>query len=133
MILRKNLTAKRYIDQIMRPIVLRRRQHQRAFILMQDNAHPHTANITRRFCERHDTTLLPHPPMSPDLNPIKHVWDIMGRRLRREYPNLQNLAALERAFLQIWNTIPQPHIVRCINMAESLAVVIENRGGNTRQ
>lgn len=131
-IVRENLTAQRYIDQILRPIVLRRRQHQRAFILMQDNARPHTANITRRFFERHDITLLRHPPMSPDLNPIEHVWDIMGRRLRREYPNLQNLAALERALLQIWNTIPQPQIARCINMAERLAAVIENRGGNTR-
>jgi len=70
--------------------------------------------------------------MSPDLNPIEHVWDIMGRRLRREYPNFQNLAALERALQQIWNTIPQPEITRCINMAERLRAVIENRGGNTR-
>jgi len=96
-IVRENLTARSYIDQILRPIVLRKRQHLRSFILMQDNARPHTANITRRFLERHDITLLRHPAMSPDLNPIEHVWDIMGRRLRREYPNLQNLAALERA------------------------------------
>lgn len=131
-IVRENLTARRYIDQILRPIVLRRRQHLRSFILMQDNARPHTANITRRFFERHDITLLRHPAMSPDLNPIEHVWDIMGRRLRREYPNLQNLAALERALQHIWNTIPQPQITVCINMAERLRAVIENRGGNTR-
>lgn len=131
-IVRENLTARRYIDQILRPIVLRRRQHLRLFTLMQDNARPHTANITTRFFQRHNITLLPHPAMSPDLNPIEHVWDIMGRRLSREYPNLQNLAALERALQQIWNTIPQPEITRCINMAERFRAVIENRGGNTR-
>ena len=131
-IVREKLTAQRYIDQILKPIVLLRRQHQRACILMQDNARPHTANITRYFFERHDITLLPHPPMSLDLNPIEHVWEIMGRRLRRENPNLQNMAALERALLQIWNTILQRQISRCINMAERLAAVIENRGGNTR-
>lgn len=131
-IIRENLTARRYIDQILRPIVLPRRQHLRTFIFMQDNARPHTANVTRRFFERHDITLLRHPAMSPDLNPIEHVWDIMGRRLRREYPNLLNLAALERALQQIWNSIPQPEIARCINMAERLRAVIESRGGNTR-
>lgn len=131
-IIRGNLTARRYIDQILRPIVLPRRQNQRAFVLMQDNARPHTANVTRRFFERYDITLLPHPPMSPDLNPIEHVWDIMGRRLQREYPNLGNIGELERALHRIWNTIPQPEITRCINMAERLRAVIESRGGNTR-
>lgn len=131
-IVRENLTARRYIDQILRPIVLPRRQHQRSFILMQDNARPHTANVTKRFFERHNITLLRHPAMSPDLNPIEHVWDMMGRRLRTEYPNLQNLAALERALQQIWDTIPQALIARRINMADRLRAVIENRGGNTR-
>lgn len=129
---RGNLTARRYIDQLLRPIVLPRRQNQRRFVLMQDNARPHTANVTRRFFQRHDITVLPHPPMSPDLNPIEHVWDIMGRRLRREYPNLHNLGELEHALQRIWNTIPQVQISRCINMAERLRAVIESRGGNTR-
>lgn len=131
-IIRQTLNARRYIDQILRPIVLPRRQNVREFIFMQDNARPHTANVTRRFFERYDITLLRHPAMSPDLNPIEHVWDIMGRRLRREYPNLPNLAALERALARIWRTISQSAIRRCINMPERLGAVIRSRGGNTR-
>lgn len=131
-IVRENLNARRYINQILRPIVLPRRQRSRLFIFMQDNARPHTANVTRRFFERHDITVLRHPAMSPDLNPIEHVWDIMGRRLRREYPNIPNLASLEHALQHVWNTIPQPQISRCINMAERLTAVIENKGGSTQ-
>ncbi|KAK0074904.1 hypothetical protein PV325_007655 [Microctonus aethiopoides] len=61
-------------------------------------------------------------------NPIEHVWDIMERRLRREYPNLINSTALERALQQIWNTIPQLQFARCISMVRRLRTVIESRG-----
>lgn len=131
-IVRENLNARRYIDQILRPIVLPLRLRSRRFILMQDNARPHTAIVTRRFFERHDITVLRHPAVSPDLNPIEHVWDIMGRRLRREYPNLPNLASLEQALVRIWRTIPQAAIRRCINMTDRLNAVIRGRGGHTR-
>lgn len=132
-IVHQNLNARRYVDQILRPVVLPQRRMTRRFIFMQDNARPHTANITRRFFERHDITLLRHPSMSPDLNPIEHVWDIMGRRLRENYPNLLNLAALERALVEISRRIPQSMIRNCIsNMPDRLEAVIKSRGGNTR-
>ncbi|CAD6235767.1 GSCOCG00012432001-RA-CDS, partial [Cotesia congregata] len=78
----------RYIEQILEPIVLPRRPYLRSFILMQDILRPHTANITRRFYVRDYITLLRHSAMGLDFNLIEHVWD-MGRRLCREYPNLQ--------------------------------------------
>lgn len=133
-IVRENLNARRYIDQILRPFVLPEQQRNpRRFVFMQDNARPHTANITRRFFERNNITLLPHPAMSPDLNPIEHVWDIMGRRLRQDYPNLRNLAAVEEALNEIWRRIPQQMIRNCIsNMPQRLRAVIRSRGGNTR-
>lgn len=132
-IVHENLNATRYINQILRPVVLPLRQQTRGFIFMQDNARPHTANITRRFFQRHHITLLRHPAVSPDLNPIEHVWDILKRRLRQNYPNLRTLAALERALIETWRQIPQSMIRNCIsNMPERLRVVIRSRGGNTR-
>jgi len=46
---------------------------------MQDNARQ-TAVLTRPFLQNHDITVLDHLAMSLDLNPIKHDWDLMGRR-----------------------------------------------------
>ena len=126
------MTSNRYINDVLRPHVLPLRRLHQNFVFMQDNARPHTANVTRRFFERHDVTLLPHPPNSPDLNPIEHIWDEMERRLRHREEQPHNLNELGEALRQIWNESPQNLIQRCINMRERLQAIINQRGGNTR-
>lgn len=126
------LNAQRYVDEILRPHVLPvRRRVGRAFSLMQDNATCHNARLTTAFLQRRNIEVLPHPPRSPDLNPIEHVWDILGRRLR-DLPNQPaNLADLFQRLREIWNALPQEQIRNCINMQDRLAEVVRNRGGNT--
>lgn len=126
------MTSVRYVNDVLRPHVLPLRHLHRNFVFMQDNARPHTANITRRFFQEHNIPLLPHPANSPDLNPIEHIWDEMERRLRRREEQPRNLDQLGEALRQIWLEIPQNTIQRCINMRERLQAVIDQRGGNTR-
>ncbi|XP_018369529.1 PREDICTED: acetylcholine receptor subunit alpha-like [Trachymyrmex cornetzi] len=53
-----------------------------------------------------------HPAVSPDLNPVEHVWDLMGSRLR-DYPRQPTtLAELEKILQEIWQKIPQNEITR---------------------
>ncbi|KAF2880860.1 hypothetical protein ILUMI_25315 [Ignelater luminosus] len=81
---RPGMTALRYIREVLRPHVLpMRRRMGRRFVFMQDNARPHTAQVTRNFFEDNNVEVIPHPAVSPDLNPIEHVWGIMGRHLRQ--------------------------------------------------
>ncbi|GFU91918.1 transposable element Tcb2 transposase [Trichonephila clavipes] len=44
---------------------------------------------------------------SPDMNPIEHVWDALGRRVAGRQPPPQTLQELERALLEEWDRIPQ--------------------------
>jgi transposase len=44
-------------------------------ILMQDNAKPHTAGITRNFLQESGIQVMEWPALSPDLNPIEYMWD----------------------------------------------------------
>lgn len=126
------VTAIRYIDEVLRPHILPvGRRIGRNFVFMHDNARPHTAIITRQFLREHRITVLPHPPMSPDLNPIEHIWDLMGRRLRDLERPPTNLHELSELLVRIWNEIPQREIQACINMEERLQEVIRQRGGNT--
>lgn len=117
------MTAVRSIAETLRPhVILMRRQMGRNFILMQDNARPHTARIVVNFLEDNNIEML--PPMSPDLNPIEHVWDMMGRALRNLERQPNNLEQLETALHLIWAQIPQTTIRACINIRERIEEVI---------
>ncbi|UYV78237.1 hypothetical protein LAZ67_16000630 [Cordylochernes scorpioides] len=73
------MTAQRYVDDVLRPVTLPYLQGVPNALYHQDNARPHTARISQQALQ--DVQMLPWPPYSPDLSPIEHVWDIIGRRL----------------------------------------------------
>jgi hypothetical protein len=103
------------------------------FLLMHDNARPHVAQITRQYLHDVGIQVLRWPPMSPDLNPIEHLWDNLGRSIRQNYGEFHTVVQLERALLHEWEVIPQDEIVALItSMPGRLRAVIQARGGNTR-
>ncbi|GFY20239.1 transposable element Tcb2 transposase [Trichonephila clavipes] len=56
-------------------------------IFEQDNARPRVAKTVRDFCSAQHVQLLPWSAYSPDMSPIEHVGDLVGRRLARDpYP-----------------------------------------------
>ncbi|GFT31566.1 transposable element Tcb1 transposase [Trichonephila clavipes] len=56
------------------------------FLFMDDNARSHRANIVDECLQSEDITRIDWPAYSPDLNPIKHVWDLFGRRIAARQP-----------------------------------------------
>ncbi|GFY24251.1 transposable element Tcb1 transposase [Trichonephila clavipes] len=79
-------------DHIYRDVILE--QHVRLFrgamgaefLFMDDNARPHRANIVDECFHWEDITRMDWPAYSLDLNPIEHVWDMLGRRIAARQP-----------------------------------------------
>ena len=128
------LTAVRYRDEILGPIV---RPYAGAigpqFLLMQDNARPHTARASMQFLNDESIDVMDWPARSPDLNPIEHVWDTIQRRLRRRPRQPRTVQELADALVQEWQGLTQPFIRRLIrSMPQRCRACINARGGHTR-
>ena len=71
-----NINAQRYVADVLNvhalPFI---RQHSPGVTLMQDNVRPHVASVTTQFLQQNNVNVMPWSAVSPDLNPIDHIWD----------------------------------------------------------
>ena len=72
---------------------------------MHDSARLHVSRICRQFLNRNNFNVLPWPAVPPDMNPIEHIWDYLGRKVRAR-GNIHNLRDLENALIQNGITFP---------------------------
>ena len=100
------VTAQRYMDQILTPVVFPFFANHPNCHILQDNATPHKARVTMYHLRQNNINLQTHPAKSPDLNPIEH-WDFLKRELRRQNPRPQNAANLQNAIQRAWVRIPK--------------------------
>ena len=129
-----NLTARRYIDEILEPeVVPFLRNNGDVTLFQQDNARAHSARLTMDFFNQNGVQVLPWPAFSPDLNPIEHLWDQLGKRVySRRHPPI-NRQQLAMALQEEWNNITQDQIQRLIrSMRRRCQATLDANGGHTR-
>lgn len=133
-VIQGSLTGQRYRDEIVRPIVQPALQVMGPGATLQDdNAPPHRAQVVRDFIQLHGIPRMDWPARSPDLAPIEHLWDVLGRRVADNHPPSANVAQLTQILQQEWQAIPQQTLRTLVHsMRQRCRECVAQNGGHTR-
>ncbi|GFW23453.1 transposable element Tcb2 transposase [Trichonephila clavipes] len=99
------------------------------FIFMDDNAPCHRTVAAEQLLESEDIERMDWPTRSPDLNPIKHVWDFLGRRLAARTLPPVTIRELRLALQDEWAAMPQQLIdILILSMGRRCETCLAVRG-----
>ncbi|GFT90836.1 transposable element Tc3 transposase [Trichonephila clavipes] len=122
---RGSVTGDCYCEEVLLPHVrLFRGAIGPDFIFMDDNARPHRTLAVEELLESEDITLMDWPAYSPDLNPIEHRWDALGRRIAARLHHPENTQQLKQMLIEEWILLPQ-------EMLHQLVLSMRRRGEAT--
>ncbi|GFV90618.1 transposable element Tcb2 transposase [Trichonephila clavipes] len=103
-----SVNGTRYCNEILLPYVrLFKGAMGLQFLFMDDNAPCHRTVAAEQLLENKDIVRMNWPARSPDLNPIEHVWDFLGRRLAARTLPPVTIRALRLALQDEWAAMPQ--------------------------
>ncbi|GFV14436.1 transposable element Tcb2 transposase [Trichonephila clavipes] len=103
-----SVNGTRYFNEILLPSVrLFRGAMGLQFLFMDDNAPCHRTVAADQLLESEDIERMDWPARSPDLNPIEHVWDFLGRRLTARTLPPVTIRELRLAMQDEWVALPQ--------------------------
>ncbi|GFW90460.1 transposable element Tcb2 transposase [Trichonephila clavipes] len=129
---RGSVTKDRYCEEELLPHVhLFRGVIGTDFIFMDDNVRPHRTLAVEELLESEDITRMDWPAYSPDLNPIEHVCDALGRRITARLHHPENTQQLKQMLIEEWVLLPQEMLHQLVlSMRRRCVATIAVRGGH---
>ena len=103
----------------------------RKWTFQQDNDPKHSSKVLQEWLVKNKVDVLKWPSQSPDLNPIEHLWNEMGRRLGAQH--FSNSNQLYEKLREIWSEIPVSVCERLLDsMPRRCQAVLDARGYPTK-
>ncbi len=118
------MNANMYCDILKPSMIPSLRRLGRRAVFQNDNDPKHTS-------KRQRVKVMDWPSMSPDLNPIEHLWGIRKRKV--EERKVSNIHQLRDVVMEEWKRTPVATCEALVNsMPKRVKAVLENNGGHTK-
>ena len=100
-------------------------------MIQHDNDPKHTSKTTTALLKRLRVKLMHWASMSPDLNPIEHLWGILKWKV--EVHKVSNIRQLHDVIMEEWKSILVATSEALVNsMPRRVKAVLDNDGGHTK-
>jgi len=100
-------------------------------LFQHDNDPKHTSKATAAFLKMNRVKVIEWPSMSPDLNPIEHLWGILKKQVEHHSPS--SIQALKEVVLEEWK---KTDVAICRQLVHSmprrLGALLKNHSGHTK-
>ncbi|GFT91514.1 transposable element Tcb2 transposase [Trichonephila clavipes] len=88
-------------------------------VFQQDNCNFHKTWLATGWLDKYssDFSVINWPSISPDLNPIEHLWDVLEQGVRDHHTAPTNLTQLWTVLADIWQIISLERFQKCVEFA----------------
>lgn len=101
------------------------------YIFQHDNDPKHTSKVVKEFLAQKKVKVLDWPAMSPDLNPIEQIWQLLKVKVKARNPS--GIPALKTIIQEEWDAIAAPVCEKYVkSMSRRLQAVINAKGAHTK-
>ncbi len=124
------MNANMYCEILKQSMIPSLRRLGRRAVFQHDNDLKHTSKTTTALLKKLRVKVMDWPSISPDLNPIEHLWGILKRKVKeRKVSNIHQLCDV----VIEWKRIPEATCEALVNsMPKRVKKVLENNGGHTK-
>jgi DDE superfamily endonuclease/Transposase len=131
------LNATRYQEQVLQGKLqafwAKMRVERGDITFQQDGAPAHAAKSTKKWLSDHSISIFPHPPSSPDLNPIEPLWHKLKRHVRARPHPPTSVQELITAVHEAWGKIEAKDVDKYVGHMDNIVdAVLTANGGHTK-
>ena len=125
------MNANMYCDILKQNMIPSLRRLDPRAVLQHDKYLKHTSKTTTALLKKLRVKVMDWPSMSPDLNPVEHLWGILKWKV--EERKVSNIHQLCNVIMEEWRRTPVATCKALVNsMPKRVKAVLENNGGHTK-
>ena len=125
-----NIKSNMYCEILQQSTISSLQKLGRRAVFQHDNDPKHTSKTTIALLKRLRLKVMDWPSISPDFNPIEHLWGILKQKV--EVCKVSNIFQLRDVVMEEWKSIPVPTCEALVNsMPRRVKAVLDNDDDHT--